>query len=313
MVTLDDVRTAASRIRAIAHRTPVLTSRCFDAEAGTRVFFKCENFQRGGSFKIRGASNLIFSLPDDDVPRGVVAFSSGNHAQAVAIAARSRNMKATVVMPLDAPRMKVEATAANGAEIVTYDRFRDNREEAARNIMERTGAVLVPPFDDERIVAGQATAALELIEDYPDLDALIAPIGGGGLVSGCAIAARGLSPRLRVFGSEPETANDTLQSLRAGKRVEIPTPDTIADGLRSPSPGVVTFPIMQQLLEDVFTVSEQEIREAMRFIAIRLKIMVEPSGAVPAAVVLFRKLPPGIGSIGVVLSGGNMDPAMLGQ
>ena len=312
MVTLDDVRTAAGRIRSIAHRTPVLTSRSFDAEAGVRVFFKCENFQRGGSFKIRGASNLIFSLPDEDVARGVVAFSSGNHAQAVAIAARSRNMKATVVMPLDAPRMKVEATAANGAEIVTYDRFRENREEVARIIKGRTGAVLVPPYDDERIIAGQGTAALELVEDYPDLDAVIAPISGGGLVAGCAIAARGLSSRVRVFGSEPEAANDTWLSLRAGKRVEIPAPDTIADGLRSPSPGVLTFPIMQALLEDVITVSEQEIRAAMLFIATRLKILVEPSGAVPAAVVLFRKLPPGIASIGVILSGGNMDPAMLG-
>lgn len=312
MVTLDDVRVAAGRIRSIAHRTPVLTSRSFDTEAGVRVFFKCENFQLGGSFKIRGASNLIYSLPDKDVARGVVAFSSGNHAQAVAIAARGRNMKATVVMPLDAPRMKVEATAANGAEIVTYDRFRDNREAVARNIQERTGAVLVPPYDDERIIAGQGTAALELVEDYPDLDAVIAPISGGGLVAGCAIAARGLSSRVRVFGSEPETANDTWQSLRAGKRVEIPAPDTIADGLRSPSPGVVTFPIMQELLEDVITVSEREIRAAMLFIATRLKILVEPSGAVPAAAVLFRKLPSGIDAIGVILSGGNMDPAMLG-
>ena len=313
MVTLDDVREAAGRIRSIAHRTPVLTSRCFDAEAGLRVFFKCENFQRGGSFKIRGASNLIFSLPEEDVARGVIAFSSGNHAQAVAIAARSRNMKATVVMPLDAPRMKLEATAANGAEIVTYDRFHDDREKVARKIMERTGAVLVRPYDDERILAGQGTAALELFEDYPDLDAIITPIGGGGLVSGCAIAAHGLRAGARVFGSEPAAADDTQQSLRAGKRVEIPTPDTIADGLRSPSPGVVTFPIMQRLLEDVITVSEQEILEAMRFIATRLKILVEPSGAVPAAAVLFRKLPPGIGSIGVILSGGNMDPAILGQ
>jgi threonine dehydratase len=312
MVTLADIRTAADRIRPISHRTPVLTSRSFDAEAGVRVYFKCENFQRGGSFKIRGAANFIFSLPDEDVPRGVVAFSSGNHAQAVAIAARSRNMKATVVMPLDAPAMKVEATAANGADIVRYDRFRDNREAVARNITERTGAVLVPPYDDERILTGQGTAALELLEDRPGLDALIAPVGGGGLAAGCTIAARGLNPRVRVFGSEPETANDTQQSLRAGKRVEISAPDTIADGLRSPVPGIVTFPILQELLEDVVTVSEQEIRDAMRFLATRMKIMVEPSGAVPAAVVLFRKLPPGIGSIGVILSGGNMDPSMLG-
>ena len=312
MVTFDDVRAAAVRIRPLAHRTPVLTSRSFDAEAGVKVFFKCENFQRGGSFKIRGAANLIFSIPDGDMLRGVVAFSSGNHAQAVAIAARSRNMRATVVMPLDAPKMKVEATAANGAEIVTYDRFREDREEIARTIRERTGAILVPPFDDERIMAGQGTATLELLEDYPDLDAIITPVGGGGLVSGSAIAARGINARIKVYGAEPENANDTQQSIRAGKRIEIPAPDTIADGLRSPSPGKLTFPIIQELVADVVTVSEQEILETMRFLATRLKIMVEPSGAVPAAAVLFRKLPPGIGSIGVVLSGGNMDPAMFG-
>lgn len=311
MVTFDDVRAAAVRIRPIAHRTPVLTSRLFDAEAGCKVLFKCENFQRGGAFKIRGAVNLIYSIPDAETHRGVVAFSSGNHAQAVAIAARGRNMKATVVMPIDAPKMKVEATAANGAEIVTFDRFTQDREQIARAIIERTNAVLVPPYDDERIMAGQGTAGLELLEDYPELDAIITPVGGGGLVSGCAIAARGLSPRIRVFGAEPENANDTVQSLRAGTRIEIPAPDTIADGLRSPSPGKLTFPVIQALVDDVVTVSEDEIRQAMRFLATRLKIMVEPSGAVPAAAVLFHKLPAGLGSVGVVLSGGNMDPAML--
>ncbi len=311
MVTFDDVKAAAVRIKPIAHRTPVLTSRCFDAEAGLPVFFKCENFQRGGSFKIRGASNLIFSISEADRPRGVVAFSSGNHAQAVAIAARSRNIKATVVMPLDAPRMKVEATAANGAEIVRYDRFKDDREVVARNIIDQTGAILVPPYDHEMIMAGQGTAVLELLEDHPALDAIITPIGGGGLVAGSAIAARGMNGKVRVFGTEPENANDTWLSLQAGKRVEIPAPDTIADGLRSPSPGRLTFPTIQELVEAVLTVSEQEIKDTMHFLATRLKIIVEPSGAVPAAAVLFGKLPKGIQSIGVVLSGGNMDPAML--
>jgi threonine dehydratase len=311
VITFADVQAAAARIQPIAHRTPVLTSRSFDAEAGMSVFFKCENFQRGGSFKIRGASNMILSISQADRPRGVIAFSSGNHAQAVAIAAKSCAMKATVVMPMDAPRMKVDATLANGAEIVRYDRFKDDREVVARKIMQQTGAILVPPYDHEMIMSGQGTAALELLQDYPQLDAVITPIGGGGLVAGSAIAARGINAKVRVFGVEPENANDTWQSVQAGKRIEISAPDTIADGLRSPSPGKLTFPVIQELVEAVLTVSEQEIKDTMRFLATRMKIMVEPSGAVPAAAVLFGKLPPGIGSIGVVLSGGNMDPAML--
>jgi len=302
-----DVRAAAVRIRPLARRTPVFTSAGFDAQAGARVFFKCENLQRGGAFKIRGASNLILSLPKDALARGVVAYSSGNHAQATAIAARHVGARATIVMPEDAPRSKMESTRAYGARVVTYNRFTDHREEIARKLLEESGATLVPPFDHPMIMAGQGTAALELMEEAGALDALIAPIGGGGLLSGSAIIARDLDPAIRVFGAEPEGANDTYLSLRAGKRVELAQVDTIADGLRSPQPGELTFPILQRLVEGVALVSDDEIRATVKFLLLRLKILVEPSGAAAAAAVLFHKLPAEVHSVGVVLSGGNVD------
>lgn len=307
----EQIREAAERIRPIAHRTPVLTSRSFDAVAGLRAHFKCENLQRGGAFKIRGASNFIFSIPREDAGRGVVAYSSGNHAQAVAIAARHVGVCATLVMPDDAPRSKVEATRCYGADILTYDRLRENREAIGARIAAETGATLVPPYDHPWTIAGQGTAALELLEQAPELDALIAPVGGGGLLAGCAIAAKSVNPEIRIFGAEPEDANDTFLSFRAGERVEIPPPKTLADGLRATRPGAITFPIVRELAEDVVLVSEAEIRAAMRFLLTRMKILVEPSGAVPAAAVLFRKLPPGIRSVGVILSGGNVDFEVL--
>ncbi len=304
----EHIREAALRIQPIAHRTPVLTSRSFDAETGgTCVFFKCENFQRGGAFKIRGASNFLYSLDAERLRRGVVAYSSGNHAQAVAIAARWTGTSATLVMPEDAPRSKMEATRAQGATIVTYDRQRESREAIAEKIAGETGATLVPPFDHPWIIAGQGTAALELIEEAPDIDALIAPVGGGGLLSGCAIAAKSIRPCIRVFGAEPEIANDTWQSFAAGRRIRIPAPETIADGLRATCPGEITFPILQRHAEQILLVSEAEIKATARFLLSRLKILVEPSGAAAAAAVLFRKLPPGVRSIGIVLSGGNVD------
>lgn len=304
----DHIREAALRIQPIAHRTPVLTSRSFDAETGgTRVYFKCENLQRGGAFKIRGASNFLYSLDAERLRRGVVAYSSGNHAQAVAIAARWTGASATLVMPEDAPRSKMEATRAQGATIVTYDRQRESREAIAEEIAGETGATLVPPFDHPWIIAGQGTAALELIEEAPDIDALITPVGGGGLLSGCAIAVKSIRPSIRVFGAEPEIANDTWQSLAAGRRVKILAPETIADGLRATCPGEITFPILQRHAEQILLVSEAEIKATVRFLLSRLKILVEPSGAAGAAAVLFRKLPPGVRSIGVVLSGGNVD------
>ncbi len=305
-IQADDVRAAAERIRPLARRTPVLTSDAFDAEAGVRAFFKCENLQNGGAFKIRGAANLILSLPEETLPRGVLAYSSGNHAQAVAIAAQHVGAPATIVMPADAPRSKMEATRARGARIVTYDRFTDSREAIADAIQKESGATLVPPFDHPMIMAGQGTAALELLQETGSLDALITPVGGGGLLSGCATIAKDLQPEIRVFGGEPEGANDTFLSLLAGHRVAV-QPDTIADGLRSPKPGELTFPIVQQLVERVALVSDEEIRAAVKFLLLRMKILVEPSGAVSAAAVLFRKLPPGIRTIGIVLSGGNVD------
>ncbi len=311
MVTLADIQQAAVRIRSIAHRTPVMTSRIFDAQTGVQAFFKCENLQRGGAFKIRGASNFIYSIPKEDLPRGVVAFSSGNHAQAVAIASASVGTSATIVMPHDAPQSKVEATRNYGAHIVRYDRFRESREEIGRRIASETGATLVPPYDHEWILTGQGTVALELLQDLPDLDALVVCIGGGGFISGCAITAKALRPGIRVFGVEPADGNDTYLSLRAGHQVEIPPAQTIADGLRSPKPGDVTFPIIQRLVDDVFLVSEDEIRDAMRFYLTRMKIVVEPSGATPAAAVLAGKLPKDLQRVGVVISGGNVDLEVL--
>ncbi len=306
-ISAADVRSAAARILPLARRTPVFTSKGFDTEAGTRVFFKCENLQRGGAFKIRGASNLLLSLPKEALARGIVTYSSGNHAQATAIASKHVGAKATIVMPEDAPRSKLASTRSYGATIVTYNRHTESREAIAGRILQETGATLVPPFDHPMIMAGQGTAALELLEETGPLDALIAPIGGGGLISGSATIAKEMQPAIRVFGAEPEGGNDTFLSMQAGERVTVPHPDTIADGLRSPRPGELTFPVVQHYVEQVILVSDDEIRAAVKFLLLRLKILVEPSGAVPAAAVMFHKLPPAIRSVGVVLSGGNVD------
>jgi threonine dehydratase len=301
-----DVRAAAERIRPLAHRTPVVTSSGFDAAAEKRVFFKCENMQKGGAFKIRGAANLILSMLPEALARGVVAYSSGNHAQAVAIAARHVCTHATIVMPEDAPRSKMEATRSRGARIVTYDRFTQNREQMAEVILKETGGTLAPPFDHPMIMAGQGTAALELLDEVGPLDALITPVGGGGLLSGCATIAKDLQPGIRLFGAEPDGANDTFLSMLAGERLAV-EPHTIADGLRTPKPGELTFPIVKRMVERIALVSDEEIRQTVKFLLERLKILVEPSGAVGAAAVLFHKLPPEIRSVGVVLSGGNVD------
>jgi threonine dehydratase len=306
-IQLADIQAAAQRIAPMAHRTPVFTSRTFDAMAGASVFFKCENFQRGGAFKIRGAVNFIYSVSKDQIARGVVTFSSGNHGQAVAIAAASLGIPATIVMPADAPKSKVQATRGYGARIVTYDRTKDDREAIGWNIAQETGATIVPPFDHPWTIAGQATAALELLEEIPTLDALLVPIGGGGLISGSSIAAHALSSGIRIFGVEPEDANDTFLSLQAGRRVEIPTPRTIADGLRTPTPGAITFPIIQKHVEGVVLVSDREIRDTMQFLLTTMKMLVEPSGAVSAAALLRHKLPTDVQRVGAILSGGNTD------
>jgi threonine dehydratase len=308
-INLSDIQAAALRTRHIVSRTPILTSRTFDALAGARVFFKCENFQRGGAFKIRGAANFLLSIPKDDLPRGVVTYSSGNHGQAVAIAAESLAVSSTIVMPADAPALKLAATRSHGARIVTYDRAVEDREAIAQRIATETGATVVPPYDHPWTIAGQGTGGLELLEEVRDLDALVIPIGGGGLISGCAIASHAIRAGIRVFGVEPEQGNDTLLSLRAGERVGIPLPETIADGLRASKPGAITFPIVQKHVEDIFLVSDSEIRAAMNFLLTRMKILVEPSGAASAAVVMHGRLPPGIPKVGVILSGGNVDTA----
>lgn len=303
----DDVCAAAVRIRPLARQTPVLNSATFDNAACVRTLFKCENLQLGGAFKIRGASNLVLSLDDETLKRGIVAYSSGNHAQAAAIAAQFKGAPATIVMPEDAPRSKMEATRSRGARIVTYNRFTENREAIAAEILRETGATLVPPFDHPLIMAGQGTAALELLKETGPVDALITPVGGGGLLSGCAIMAKALHPGIRIFGAEPEAGNDTFLSLEKGERVGIPMPDTIADGLRTQKPGEFTFPVIQRLAEKILLVSDAELRATVKFLLLNLKILVEPSGAAAAAAVLFHKLPADVHSIGVVLSGGNVD------
>src|SRR5215213_7041487 len=287
MLTLDFIREAAERVRPFVHRTPVITSRTFDEAAGHRVFFKCENFQRAGAFKMRGATNKIRSLSQDERARGVVAFSSGNHAQAVALAARDASVRAVIVMPTDAPRTKLAATRGYGAEVVTYDRQREDREEVARRLSEQEGLTVVPPYDDYHVAAGQGTCALELFEEAPDLDALLTPCGGGGLFAGASTAAKAVSPGVRCFPVESELSDDTRQSFLKGARVHMPPPATIADGMRTQTPGALTFPVLQANAEDVLLVSEDEIAEALRFLLFRLKILVEPTGAVAAAAALF--------------------------
>lgn len=308
-----DIRQAAIRIQPVAHKTPLLTSRILNSLTGVEAFLKAENFQRGGAFKIRGATNFLYSMPASDRARGVVAYSSGNHAQAVAIAARSLDMQATLVMPADAPRSKLEATRAQGASIVLYDRLQESREAIGQRISAETGATLVPPFDHPWIIAGQGTCGLEFMEEVPNLDALVVCLGGGGLLSGCSVIARSINPSIRIFGVEPQAGNDYWLSRRAGYRVEIAPPETIADGLRTTKPGAETFPIIQQLVEDVLLVSDAELLAAMRLLLSRMKILVEPSGAAGLAALLHGKLPAGLRRVGVILSGGNVDLEFLSR
>ena len=311
MLNIQSIREARERIASRIHRTPVITSRQFNEVAGKEVFFKCENFQRAGAFKIRGATNRIQSLTPEEKRQGIVAFSSGNHAQAVALAGREAGVRALIAMPEDAPASKVAATRGYGAEVVFYDRHKQDREAFAMDLAERERLILVPPYDDEFILAGQGTCGLELMEEVPELDCVLAPCSGGGLFAGVATAAKALNPKIRCYPVEPDTADDTLQSFRKGERVSIPPPPTIADGLRVQIPGRLTFPITQQLADDVLTVSDDEIVETLRFMLFRMKILVETSGATAAAAVMFKKLPADAKRVGVILSGGNIDPDLL--
>src|SRR5947209_3761464 len=313
MLTFDLIKQAAVRIAGRVHRTPVVTSRSFNEFADAEVFFKCENLQRAGAFKARGATNKILSLSDDEKKRGVIAVSSGNHAQAVALASHEAGIRAVVCIPDDAPKMKVAATRGYGADIRVFNRHKDDRDAFGREIAEREGLVMVPAYDDYAIMAGQGTCGLEFVEDAPDLDCLLTPCSGGGLFAGVSTAAKSLQPSIRCFAVEPDTANDTQQSIAKGERVKIPPPPTIADGLRVQRPGELTFPITRQNAEAVLTVTDEEIIATMRFMLFRMKLLVEPSGAAAAAAVFARKLPTDCRRVGVVLSGGNVDPEVLSR
>ena len=307
--TAADVRAAAERIRGAAHRTPVLTSRTLDAIAGATVFLKCESFQRGGAFKFRGAFNAVSRLSPEERARGVLAYSSGNHAQAVALSGRLLGVKTVIVMPADAPEAKIDGTRGYGAEVVLYDRFGRSREEIAAELQHERGMVLIPPYDHPDVIAGQGTAALELIDEAGPLDMVMTPCGGGGLLSGTALAAKSVLPGVCVIGVEPELADDATRSFRTGELQTVHNPPTIADGLRTPSLGRYTFPLVRANADEMRTVSDARIVEAMRFLWTRMKIVVEPSGAVPVAALLadpdaFRGK-----RVGIVISGGNVDLA----
>jgi threonine dehydratase len=302
VLTLRDIEEAAARLHGVAHRTPVVTSRTLNGRVGAEVFLKPENLQRGGAFKFRGAFNKIASL---DRPAGVAAYSSGNHAQAVAIAAGIVGVPAVILMPEDAPAAKLEATRGYGAEVVTYDRWTQDREALGRALAEERGLALVPPYDDALVMAGQGTAALELVADAGPLDLLVVPVGGGGLIAGCATAAKGLRARTRVVGVEPAAGDDTRRSLAAGERIAIEVPTTIADGLQATVPGALTFEVNRRLVDEVVTVADAELVDAMRFAFDRLKLVLEPSGAAALAALLAGKVA-AAGRVGAVLSGGNV-------
>jgi len=306
--SFEDVRAAAERLRGVAHRTPVLVSRTLDAEVGGELFLKCESFQRVGAFKFRGAYNAISRLSAEQLAAGVAAFSSGNHAQAVALAARELGSHAVILMPADAPASKVDAVLGYGAEVVTYDRYTEDRLALGTALAAERGMTLIPPYDHRDVIAGQGTAALELLEDVPGLDVLVVPVGGGGLIAGSAIAAKAMRPDIRVVGVEPAAGDDTRRSLRAGRRVTVDVPHTIADGQAVSTPGELTFAVNQRLVDDIVTVADDDILDAMRFAFDRLKIVLEPSGATPLAAVLSGSSGTAPKQ-GLVLSGGNIGTA----
>jgi threo-3-hydroxy-L-aspartate ammonia-lyase len=305
--TYFDVKAAAERIRTEVRKTPVMTSRTVDAELGAQVFFKCENFQRMGAFKFRGAMNALMQFDERQRERGVVAFSSGNHAQAIALAARSLGIPATIVMPLDAPAAKVAATKGYGGNVVTYDRYTEDREQIGRDLAVRHGLTLIPPYDHPHVIAGQGTAAKELIEEVGELDALFVCLGGGGLLAGSALAARELSPHCKIYGVEPEAGNDGQQSFRSGAIVHIDTPKTIADGAQTQHLGQYTFPIIRRDVDDILTVTDDQLVACMRFFAERMKMVVEPTGCLGFAAAREMREEFKGKRVGVIVSGGNVD------
>ena len=306
MVSFEDITAAHERLKPHARRTPVLTSATVDALAGARVFFKCENFQRMGAFKFRGAYNALSQLTQDQRKRGVLAFSSGNHAQAVALAGKILDIPATIVMPADAPKVKLDATRGYGGEVVLYQKG-ENREEISKKLSEERNLTLIPPFDHPHIIAGQGTAAKELIEDAGPLDALLVPCGGAGLLSGCAVAARRMLPDCRVIGAEPAAGDDATRSFKEKRLVTIPVPDTIADGARTTSLGSVTFPLVLKYVSGMLTVTDEELLRSMFFLWERMKLVVEPTGALAFCALHHNRFSARGLRVGVILSGGNVD------
>ena len=314
MITIEDVESAAAVLAGVAHRTPVVTSRTLDERVGAQVFVKAENLQRGGAFKFRGAYNKLASLTDDERARGVVAFSSGNHAQAVALASSLLGIKAVILMPEDAPVAKLEATRGYGADVVLFDRYTADREELGREMVSERGMILVPPFDDPRIIAGQGTATLELIDGVGPLDVMVTPVSGGGLIAGASIVMNALCPDGVIVGVEPEAGDDTRRSLAAGERVVIDVPRTIADGLQMNTPGAITFEINRASLREVVTVTDTELVETMAFVFDRMKLVAEPSGVAGLAALLAGRVADVQGArVGVVLSGGNVGIERFGE
>ena len=311
--TFADVEAAAKRIAGIAHRTPVMTSRIADDRTGAKLFFKCENLQRSGAFKFRGAYNAISALSQDEKARGVVAFSSGNHAQAIAYAGSLLGVATVIIMPSDAPVLKLEATKGYGGEVVTYDRYKDDREALGRGLAAERGLTMIPPYDHSDVIAGQGTAALELIEEAGPLDALFVCLGGGGLLAGSALAAAARSPGCKVYGVEPEAGNDGQRSFREGQIVRIPVPVSIADGALTTHLGQRTFPIIREHVTDILTVSDAMLVETMRFLMERLKIVAEPTGCLAAAAALEGVVPVAGQRIGIILSGGNVDSRVMAK
>ena len=307
--TYDDVVAAAQRLEGHAHKTPVLTSRTMNQEMGAEVFFKCENLQRMGAFKFRGGFNALSRFDETQRRHGVVAFSSGNHAQAIALSASLLGMPATIVMPQDAPAAKIAATRGYGGTVVLYDRYKEDREKIGRDLAEKHGMTLIPPYDYPDVIAGQGTAAKELFEEVGELDALFVCLGGGGLLSGSALAARALSPRCKIYGVEPEAGNDGQQSFRSGAIVHIDTPKTIADGAQTQHLGQHTFAIIRREVDDVLTVSDQQLIDGMRFFAERMKMVVEPTGCLGMAAARAMKDQLKGQRVGVIISGGNIDIA----
>jgi threo-3-hydroxy-L-aspartate ammonia-lyase len=309
----DAVRAAAARLRGVAHRTPVMTSRRIDALVGAQLFFKCENLQRCGAFKFRGAYNTLSQLDEAQRRRGVIAYSSGNHAQAVACAAGLLGIPATIVMPTDAPAIKLAATKGYGARVVTYDRYQEDRTAISRALAEEHGLAIVPPFDHPDVIAGQGTAALELFEEQGELDALFVPLGGGGLIAGSLLAAAGLAPRCRVYGVEPAAGNDGQQSLRRGERVHIPVPETIADGAQTQQLGELTFPVIRDRVTDILAAEDSALVDAMRLLAANMKLVVEPTGCLGFAAARSMRDALQGQRVGIILSGGNVDLQRLAQ